>query len=298
MPIIRRSYLLVEEAKKPSSKQHDNFERFFRIGWPTLLQNIEWNDVATFFIIVRGSEKTTLERYIQKYVTSHLQSIFTIISQEDLITVRDMEKSRVQMLSKIIAATIVPTSHYLILDDDIVALRKFGFRDIFTDASRRFVRYTHDDTFHENWVSGSAEALKLDYKNEVSHMFEKLQQRRHILSVTPEIFITKQAISLLDKLKELHGPDNYQQTLSSMKGRWTEYMLMWIHLMQKGSVTKWYRKAQIPLSDNTRNIWYASTNLKDSLKKMWSDPKPYFGVIQSNVPENEVETVIAALRTI
>lgn len=298
MPIIRRSYLLVEEAKKPSSKQHDNFERFFRIGWPTLLQNIEWKDVATFFVIVRSSEKAAFEKYIQKYVSRELHSIITLVPQENLITIHDMEKSRVQMLSKIMIATLVPTSHYLILDDDIVSLRKFGYNDIFSDNTHRYVRYTHDETFHEHWVRGSAEALQLDYTTHIGPQFQELKKQRRILSVTPEVFITKQALSLLDKLKALYGADNYQQALSSMKGRWTEYMLMWIHLMQQGSVTQWYRRAQIPLSDNTRNIWYVSTNLHDSLRKMWSDPKPYFGVIQSNVPEHEVETVVATLRTL
>ena len=67
--------------------------------------------------------------------------------------------------------------------------------------------------------------------------------------------------------------------------------------MQQGAVTKIYRKAaHIPLSDNNRNIWYASPDLRESLRKMWSDPKPYFGVIQSNVPEHEIEAVLAAIQ--
>ncbi len=292
MPIVRRSYLLREETKQPSTKRHDNFERFFRVGWPTLMQHIHWQDVATFFVILRANEQRAFKTYMEKYTPPQLQSIFTLVAQEELINVHDMEKSRVQMLSKILIATRVPTSHYLIIDDDVVALRKFGFDDIFADSKHRYVRYTHDGTFHENWFRGSAEVLQIDYDTSQIHM---LRKQKRILSVTPEIFITEQALSLVDKLQQLHGA-SYQQALSSIKGRWTEYTLMWYHLMQQGDVTKWYRKTRIPLSDNDRNIWYASSDLCDRLRKMWSDPKPYFGVIQSNVPEHEVETVIAALK--
>lgn len=296
MPIIRRSYLLRQEAKQPSSERHDNFERFFRVGWPTLMKHIEWENVATFFVIVRASERPAFERYIRKVVPPQLQSKFTLVAQEDMITVHDMEKSRVQMLSKILIATRIPTKHYLILDDDVVALRKFRFRDLFTDNTQRYVRYTHDDTFHERWFRGSAEALHLDYDTHILPRLNDLRKQKRILSVTPEIFITEQALSLLDRLKQLHGPERYQHELASLKGRWTEYTLMWIHLMQQGPVTHWYRGTRVRLSDNARNVWYASPDLCESLWKMWSDPKPYFGVIQSNVPEHEVETVITTLQ--
>jgi hypothetical protein len=257
---------------------------------------MDWKDVATFFVIVRASEKPAFERYMKKYVPVHMQSIFSLVPQEDLIAVPHMEKSRVQMLSKILIATRIPTTHYLIIDDDLVALRKFGFNDIFTDTTYRYVRYTHDDTFHERWFRGSADALQIDYDTQIAPKLHSLQKQKRILSVTPGIFITEHAISLLDKLKKLHGSHNYQHTLSSIQGRWTEYTLMWIHLIQQGAVTNWYHKARIPLSDNRRNIWYASADLHKILQKMWSDPKPYFGVIQSNVPEHEVETIIATLK--
>ena len=297
MPIIRSSYLLREETKHPSTKHHDNFERFFLVGWPTLLQHIVWKDVATFFVIVRASERRMFEKYMQHHVPQELQPIFTLVAQEDLITIRDMEKSRVQMLSKILIATRIPTAHYLILDDDVVALRKFGFDDLFTDHHHRYVRYTHDDTYHERWFRGSADVLQIDYDNNLVPQLNRLRTQKRILSVTPEIFVTQQALSLLDKLKQLHGHHTYQKALSSIPGRWTEYTLMWIHLMQQGAVTKIYRKAaHIPLSDNNRNIWYASPDLRESLRKMWSDPKPYFGVIQSNVPEHEIEAVLAAIQ--
>lgn len=287
-----------KETKTPSTKHHDNFERFFRLGWATLLEQIDWKDVATFFVIVRADEKETFKKYVEQYVPQQLHSIFTIVPQEDLISVRDMEKSRVQMLSKILIAKRIPTTHYLIIDDDVVALRKFGYNDIFTDNTHQYVRYTHDDTFHENWFRGSADVLQLDFDAQVANKLDRLRKQKRILSVTPEIFITQQALSLLDKLKQLHGHDRYQQTLSSIKGRWTEYTLMWIHLMQQAPVTNWYRGTRVRLSDNNRNIWYASHNLCESLQNMWSDPKPYFGVIQSNVPEHKVETVISALRMI
>lgn len=297
MPIVRGSYILQEGKKKSSTARHDNFERFFRIGWPTLLDNIVWQDVATFFVIVRDDEKEIFQTYINNNVQEDLQSKFELVAQEELITVPDMEKTRVQMLSKILIATRMPTKHYLIIDDDVVALRRFSYNDIFTDKSHRYVRYTHDETFHEGWFRGSADALEVSYDNVLAHELNNLRKQKRILSVTPGIFITEQSLSLLNKLKDLHGTDNYQSKLSIIKGRWSEYTLMWIHLMQQGSVTNWYRCTRVRLSDNNRNIWYASQNLTESLRKMWVHPRPYFGVIQSNVPEHTVENVLAAMQT-
>lgn len=295
MPIIQTSYLL-HDTKKPTQK-HNNFERFFRVGWPTLQRHIRWADVAAFFVIVRADEAEIFRSYIVRYVPDKLRKVFQLVRQEELITVKDMEKTRVQMLCKILIAERVHTHHYLIIDDDNVALRSFGFEDVFSDRSHRYVRYTHDETFHDHWFRGSAEVLQVPYETQIYPDLCRLRKQKRILSVTPEIFITNQARSLLGRIKQTHG-EGYQDVMSKIKGRWSEYTLMWIHLILQGPVTDWYRGSKVRLSDNQRNVWFRASDLTESLRNMWSDPKPYFGVIQSNVPENEVDAVVNAIQTI
>lgn len=54
------------------------------------------------------------------------------------------------------------TDYYLVIDDDIVLLRKFGMNDLFSNRVTRQIRYTHDTTFNENWWNSSAETLKMN----------------------------------------------------------------------------------------------------------------------------------------
>lgn len=65
------------------------------------------------------------------------------------------------MMSKRLIANCVKTEHYLVIDDDIVAIRKFGMKDIFANKIRKQVRYTPDKVFNENWWTSSAHVLNM-----------------------------------------------------------------------------------------------------------------------------------------
>lgn len=292
MPITRFSYLL-HDHKQPS-EEHDNIQRFFRVGWKTLEKYLQWKDVHRFYVILPAQYKQYFETQKSLYVKTDLLSKFEYILEEDLVQY-PIEKYRVQMLSKLLIANHVKTSHYLVIDDDIILMRSFGMKDLFSNGITRQVRYTSDKTFHKNWWKASAEALHLPYDGEkgMGKQLEVLRKKHQIMSVTPEILITKEVQHLMKYLSSLHK--DWEHTLMHMKPRWTEYTLYWLYLVHTNKLGL-YRGSPIRLSDNDTNIWYHSGNLEESIKKMWKNKKQYFGVIQSNVPEHTytlVEKVVS-----
>ena len=281
MPIIRLSYIL-HKTIKPTI-QHDNIQRFFRIGWPTLQEFIDWKDVHTFFVIVNKDDKEYFISELNKHVSPKLVSKFNIILESEIMKYpMKKQKYSTQMISKLLIANCVKTEHYLIIDDDIVAIRKFGMRDIFANKITKQVRYTYDTVYNENWWTSSAYVL--DMPNE----FDKTK----MMSVTPQILLTKEVKNLMNYLQSLYG--DWEHKLMNMKERWTEYTLYWLYLSKHNKIGL-YKKTVIPLSDNRTNIWFAAKNLNESVEKMFGNKQQYFGIIQSNVPEYTYEVVEKAI---
>lgn len=282
MPIIRFSYLLDKE-KTPTS-HHDNFLRFFMVGWLSFIEFIEWKDVHTFFVILNKDDKDYFQSLMNIHVPLDLQEKFKIILENDIMKYPIKNKKySTQMMCKILMANYVKTKHYLVIDDDIIAIRKFGMNDIFVNKITKQIRYTPDKTFNERWWISSAEVL---------NMLDELD-KNNLMSVTPQILITKEVKNLMNYLYTLHG--DWEHKLMYMKERWTEYTLYWMYLLKHNKL-KLYKKSVIPLSDNSTNIWFNNNNLDESVKRMLQNKKQYFGVIQSNVPEHTYTAVERAIK--
>jgi len=262
MPLVRYSYLLDKKKRKPSPI-HNNIERFFRIGWKSLEHFINWDDVDTFFIII---PKVDYEEVVSKVKCAKIRIIF----EEDLLKY-PIQKYSIQMLSKLLISKYVKTTHYLVIDDDVILLRPFGYKDMFVHNK---VRFTPDTTYNENWWRSSAIVLKMDYV-----------KPKILMSVTPQILITSEVKKLINHLETLY--DDWEYTMMTVKHRWSEYTLYWLYIDEK----KLYRRSKIPLSDNATNIWFYNGNLKENIKKLFENKKQYFGVIQSNVPEHNYTVI-------
>ena len=277
MPIIKQSYLLDNESR---TLAHDNFQRFILIGLPSLLKYINWDEVHTFFIIVRKKEADEFASLISKTAASKLPIV--IIHEEILVPyIPKNSKYRVQMLAKIAIATYMLTPIYLIIDDDVVALKDFHYKDIW--VSKNKIRYTYDPVFHEDWWKASANILHMEWNNDL------VKQLNARISVTPEIFSTKEAIHLLHELQSTYGPS--MKKLMITKERWTEYTLMWLYLIQTHKLHTIYKKGKYPLSYGKTNIWFETPNLKEKIQDMFDNKKQWFGVIQSNVSLHTVDTI-------
>jgi hypothetical protein len=289
MPITQFSYLYQHDGE-PTAR-HDNFQRFCRIGWRALRKKMQWKDVHAFFIILPRAEMHAFRQLFGDENMRHGK--VQLMAQEDLMDSPMNTKWRTQMICKLLIARHVQTPHYLVLDDDLLLLRRFAFKDLFADRKQTRVRYTFDESFHTDWWQGSHEALHVPYNE--THM-QRLHRRKDIMSVTPQVLITHQVQQLLFHLHALHGP-SWQAQLSAMKGKWTEYCLYWTYLMQAKKLAL-YQRGRIPLSDNHTNIWVNAPDLHESITKLVENTKQYFGVIQSNASDHEVDKVEALLHTL
>lgn len=281
MPIIKSSYILNDPNPPPAA--NDNFDRFFRVGLPSLVKFIKWSDVAKFFIIVRQNEMAEMRQRMQECEINRFVEIF---SEDDLLSVNGMDacgvqkdKYRVQMICKLLIAKHVKTKHYLVIDDDIVALRPFGYANLFVDKNKTLLRYTHDDVPHDDWWRGSASVLGMEW-NQCAAAIKKTK-----ICVTPEVLPTQEVIRLLYAID--------LSTVMTVAGRWTEYTLIWLFLIREGRLANVYKRGRLPFSDSSTNIWITPKNLRLSLRKLLQNRKQWFGVIQSNVLEHSIDAVVA-----
>lgn len=297
IPMIKLSYLLSESKAHPSAA-HNNFLRFLRVGLPTLEEHLQWEDVEHIHLITPRAEVNELHALLREHVRDDRRiSKFVILAQEDWVGVSHRPASwRMQMLLKLLAAEHVQTDYYLILDDDVVLMRPFGYRDLFADRACTRLKFTPDPVEHPDWWRGSANALGLDQDN-AWDAIQSLRKRKWTINVTPEIMVREEVLLLLDKLRHLHGPSWKKKLLDrSDIPIWTEYTIYWLHLMQEKRLSRWYRGSRTRLSDGKTNIWFAEKDLVQKMRAMLANRGQYFGVIQSNVPEHTVDTVVDAWR--
>ena len=314
MPIVKYSYVLGENSKKQQTHEahYNNYERFTRIGLQTLLKYLVWDDVARFIVITPKTEMEDFREKLHIALTSvgrlSLFGKFHIVAEEEIVSdvVRDivsggdplLVKTRTQMLVKLLVANrYVTTQQYLILDDDVVLLRSFGYNDLFANKERTHLKFTPDMVYHDRWWKGSCDVLQLDY-GVASKRLHDMQKKRWVINVTPEVISTKYVRKLIKHLEGMYG-SFVPQLLLTMDGRWTEYTLYWLYLMQLGVVKDVYKGSYLRISDGTKSVWYASDDLAQKLREMYNNRgKQYFGVIQSNVPEHHVEHVEIAMKEI
>lgn len=302
MPIIRCSYLLSSgsNSAQKRTREHDNFERFFRVGMPTFHEHLVWDDVHRFYVIVPHKEVASFKRLLQEHVPQpHIADKFECIEEEKVLALGSAptklpSKTRTQMLCKILIAAHIPTPHYLIVDDDVVLCRRFGLPQLFADKKRKFLKFTPDQARHDNWWKGSAEVLGMD-PNKAIGKVNALYRTNWVINVTPEVFSTTVAKQLMSALEARHG-SAWVSVIGSMDAqtRWTEYTLYWLFLLDTNQLKSVYRGSRIRPSDGATSIWYRTSDLVEAVRRMRQNKRQYFGVIQSNVAAHTVEAVEAA----
>lgn len=297
MPIIQASYLWNEETQQrlESTQNHNNFKRFFKIGGPFLKRFLRWKDVATFWVVLPRDEMQEFQTEWNKSCL-HDQP-FTLIAQEDLlpknVATKNLKKSRIQMLCKILIAEKVTTEHYLLLDDDIILKKPFGYKDLFADRIRNKLRMTSADVYHEEWWNGSMDVLGMtdDEKASIEKELRLEMEQGVLMNVTPQIIVTRLMRDLIDRVPVA--------TLIKASSYWTEYTLYWLFMKRYHNPSLYYtsRKNGVHLSNDRQNVWYDAPDLQNKIQTMFANSKTYFGVIQSNAPLHTVDYVLSALES-
>jgi len=287
LPIKKYTYFWSRNGidKRKPTKNHDNIKRFFEISWKTHEKNLIKEDIDCIYFIVQKDEKHYFESLLYKYIKDVKTKIIT---DDILISPKyNFTSHRKQMLLKLLISKYIKTDLYLILDDDIISIKSFGYNDIFINNK---IKYNAEkDIYSQPHVwEASRNLLKLNKKTNISKL-------KNTLSITPEIFITSVVNNMCKYLLIKHKTtQNLFQEMTKVS--WTEYTLYWLYLryVDNKGVKYYYEPDYL----SAYGIGFYEKNYKDILKEAFRKKIAPFLIIQSNVYEFDILTLKNVLFTI
>lgn len=86
-------------------------------------------DIVCIYFIIEKDEKNYFEFFMNKYI----KDVKTLIITDDMLIspIFNFTSHRKQMLLKFLIIKYIQTKLYLILDDDIISVKSFGYEDLF-----------------------------------------------------------------------------------------------------------------------------------------------------------------------
>ena len=281
IPIKRYTYFWSPEGRidpRKSTIQHDNIKRFFEISWKTHNKNLKKEDIQCIYFIIPQIEKD----YFESQLLKHIKDVRTkVITDDDLIlNTYNFTSHRKQMLLKLLICKYIQTDLYLVLDDDIISLKPFGYNDLFI---KNKVKYADEPNINSQpyvWEC-SRDLLKLEKKTNIYRL-------KNTISITPEILITSVVKDMMKYLIEKHySIANLYNIMSEVS--WTEYTLYWLYLkyVDERGISYYYQPNK--LTSENLTVYY--DNYKELLKKIIREKQNHFAIIQSNVYEYNVRNL-------
>ena len=284
IPIKRYTYFWSSKGHiddRKNTKQHDNIKRFFDISWKTHEQNLKKEDIDCIFFITVKDEKD----YLTDNANKHIKGVNKqIITEDELLNpIYDFKSHRKQMLLKLLICEYIKTELYLVLDDDIISLKKFEYSDLFSKNKIRYAAERSIETQPYVWKA-SRDLLKLENT--------KISSLRNTISVTPEIMITSVVKDMMNYLMRIYR-DEQELYDVMMKISWTEYTVYWLYLryIDKKGIKYYY--VNDPLTNV--NLMDYNKNYVDIIKSVLDKKEKHFMIIQSNVYECRIKEIKEAL---
>jgi hypothetical protein len=188
------------------------------------------------------------------------------------------------MLLKFLIIKYIQTKLYLILDDDIISVKSFGYEDLFINKKIKFNAEYDIYTQPQVWEC-SRDLLRMNKKTNIYRL-------RNTLSVTPEILITSVVSDMMNYL--LIKYENYENLFLEMtRVSWTEYTLYWLYLryIDKKGIKFYYKSDML----SSYNLFSYDEKYKEILKEALNKKTSYFVIIQSNVYEYNIRTLKSIL---
>lgn len=262
--------LVIKEFTHHNGVQHNNLERFMRIGMKTYEKYLDVLCVHEFLVVAPSSDiKSIQSKLLEKWPSWPWKFVV-----EDAIVLRSLSSGWAkQQTAKFAIAQLVQTPHYLIIDDDTYLTKPFSYANLFHNGKAILNKCQIDFPFFFFW---SAQMAKVDY--------DMVQYAPFHMAITPEIFVTSRVRELVSWLESQYGDRmKWQQHLADNK--FTEYCLYWIYLMNKGVHTLEYA-----CEDDAPALYgYATTGpehkLKPQVAKSFKDNTNYFfSFVQSSLP--------------
>jgi hypothetical protein len=163
IPIKKYTYFWSKNGLDPrkNTRYHDNIKRFFEISWKTHDKNFKKEDIDCIYFIIEKDEKNYFEFFMNKYI----KDVKTLIITDDMLIspIFNFTSHRKQMLLKFLIIKYIQTKLYLILDDDIISVKSFGYKDLFINKKIKFNAEIDINTQPEVWEC-SRDLLRLEKK--------------------------------------------------------------------------------------------------------------------------------------
>jgi len=196
----------------PTRGEGYTFELFVNVAMP-LYERFLNDNIYEFIICCPEKNKETVKSKLSKFKFPFVYFVDENFCEHENPWIK-------QQIIKLEICYYIKTKHYLILDDDMYLTKELSFSDFFDKHGNIFYSFEswsdNGPNFANNtqWVMDSCERL--------NYPLSELKNSKHLMGVTPQLFITKVVHQLLHVLGK-----NWK---NEFKG--SEYSLYWIFLLQ------------------------------------------------------------------
>jgi len=232
------------------------------------------SDIASFVIICPKNDIQEIREQCDKF--AHIPFIF--LSDEEVLekSCENFAGWYKQQLIKLLVSKHVTTHHYLIVDSDMYLTRPLNASDLFHNNRVKYVSEpwqtlnNSDYSTNSKWWENSCNVLRLNV--------ETLHDEKHLMGVTPQVFITTRVHQLLRHLEHIHGK-KWKDIICEMC--FTEFTLYWLFMC----INKYDRNEythdgeQLWRHDKLFNVLDENMDINDALKIV-QKTSTIFSVIQ------------------
>lgn len=270
-------------------------------GW-TIFQNaslhsynkyLNVKDVESFIIICPQHNMPIVQTECKKYPNIP----FMFFSDEQILEQKCENVSGWlrQQIIKLCISKYISTYYYLIVDSDMYITRPLNKSDLFYNGRVKYVFepwQTANDSHYStnsNWWLSSCRVLNLNEQ----YLFSE----KHLMGVTPQVFITIRVHQLLAHLHNSFGKD-WQNIIC--KASFTEFTLYWLFMRMYGYDKSEYTHEGEPIwkHNKTINVLEQVTEQTaiEIVKNSFNVNSPIFSVIQGYLHIPFIHNLCAAVR--
>lgn len=318
--------------------KNDELERFLEIGLRSYKKFLDPAAVHSFMMICPDDELVQIKDRTDRFCKQNNVPFEFKFSKDSWLipathdpNVREMMKQGgtwvYQQLLKLEVARIIYTPVYMVVDSDVYLTKKFTEDSIYVDTYKDlFLAPDHPGSalkhplitttdpfyYHPEWYEASCSQLRTP----VNQLFPTALSSgtNRVLQVTPQLLVKQEVIQMLQHLKDIKDPLNYQIEL--LQKGFTEYSLYWSWLTKQNH-TELYdmtcggnKGGKEPINNYDieiesvrllgRPIWFKPKSRDDLVARIRTQFEEnacfYFGLLQSNIQGITTQDAIQIIR--
>ena len=246
----------------------NDLDRLIQIQLYTFNKFIDRDSLDKFYIVGRSDEIETIEKECLKHYPDFP---FVFMSESEISLSVDSKNYEhivnpghlIQQIVQLGISNFVNTPEYIILNCDNFLTRKFSYDDMFDDGKLIFTGIESPEKPHPRhfWqysisvLNSNIEDISSN-KETKSGLYDKTINYRKFMSVTPQIYITKEIKNMLQLIEEQYNKDWVLALFERTQGAsasWSESSLYWTYLTMNNKVEDLYSFSDVGLFGN--ELW-------------------------------------------